>query len=550
MSRQDVKTDKIRQARAARKAHRRYILCVDDEQAVLTQLIHQLTRRFGTTHRVEGAESAEDAMRLVEEFTREGSRVDLVICDQVMPGMRGDHFLEVVHQRHPETMKILLTGHAGLESATYAINNAGLNRYMEKPWDVEDLNLTVLNLLAQRTLAQEKREYQRQLERKTENLHTLHELAVRLTALPGFEEIAELVVDCAKKLSVDGRAGLYVFGGAIRTGSDLWRFSPGFELDEFGREDVMCRLFPEHDAGAAVPDSISLEDRKASDGRIDLVVFPLRAQSRIHGALICGWGHGADLADDEIELLRTLANHAAIALENRLLFEMRLRSEKLAAIGVMVSAITHDYRTPMTVIKGYAELLEMGGTAEGEQKRIGTQIVREVDRMEKMINELLDFVRGTRGSLKLEKCQLRGLLDEIRRSFQGNFAAPGVTLELGESDEITVMADPDKLKRAFTNILKNAVEAMPNGGKIRVEIAADSGFYKLDFSDTGIGIPKEQVHRIFEPFFTSQKRRGLGLGTSIARSIIEEHGGSISLSSEVGKGTTVTVSLPRAPADK
>jgi two-component system chemotaxis response regulator CheY len=89
---------------------RDYIVCVDDEQAVLNQLSGQLTRRFGATHRVECAESAEEALALVPELTNAGDEVQLVICDQVMPGMKGDRFLEIVSRQWPETMKILLTG--------------------------------------------------------------------------------------------------------------------------------------------------------------------------------------------------------------------------------------------------------------------------------------------------------------------------------------------------------------------------------------------------------------------------------------------------------
>jgi len=129
-----------------------HIVCVDDEQAVLDQLSAQLTRRFGASHRVECAESAEEALALIDEIFAAGDEVELIICDQVMPKMKGDRFLERVHVTRPRVMKILLTGQAGLDSAIYAINNAGLHCYIEKPWEVEDLNLAVENLLTQHRL--------------------------------------------------------------------------------------------------------------------------------------------------------------------------------------------------------------------------------------------------------------------------------------------------------------------------------------------------------------------------------------------------------------
>ncbi|PID57853.1 hypothetical protein CSB45_06440 [candidate division KSB3 bacterium] len=126
---------------------RDYILCVDDEQSVLNQLFMQLCDAFQDMCSVESAESAEEALTLMEELTRSGKKILVVISDQVMPGMHGDRFLEVVHQQYPATKKILLTGYAGLESAMYAINNAGLDQYCEKPWDREKLMRVIGKLI-------------------------------------------------------------------------------------------------------------------------------------------------------------------------------------------------------------------------------------------------------------------------------------------------------------------------------------------------------------------------------------------------------------------
>jgi NTE family protein len=115
-----------------------YIICVDDEQAVLNQLATQLEHEFGDLCTIECAESAEEALSLMDALEKEGGIIRLVITDQVMPGMTGDRFLEVVNKKFPDTHKILLTGYAGLESAMYAINYAGLDKYIEKPWDREE----------------------------------------------------------------------------------------------------------------------------------------------------------------------------------------------------------------------------------------------------------------------------------------------------------------------------------------------------------------------------------------------------------------------------
>ena len=125
-----------------RGAHERdYIVCVDDEQAVLNQLSAQLSRRFGSDYRVECARVGGGGAGPDRRADAPATDVQLVICDQVMPGMKGDRFLEIVTRAWPEIMKILLTGEAGLDSAIYAINHAGLHRYIEKPWEAEDLML-------------------------------------------------------------------------------------------------------------------------------------------------------------------------------------------------------------------------------------------------------------------------------------------------------------------------------------------------------------------------------------------------------------------------
>jgi len=124
-----------------------YILCVDDEVSVLETLAEQLALRFGETHSIETASSAEDALQLIDEIQSSNDIVELIISDQVMPGMKGDKFLAEVHARLPDAIKILLTGQAALESAIYAVNHGGLSRYVEKPWNIEDLSKDIRELL-------------------------------------------------------------------------------------------------------------------------------------------------------------------------------------------------------------------------------------------------------------------------------------------------------------------------------------------------------------------------------------------------------------------
>jgi two-component system chemotaxis response regulator CheY len=123
-----------------------YMICVDDDVTVLETLQEQLRERFHSTHYIEIADSAEVALSLIDDIQESGEVIEVIISDQVMPGMKGDKFLEEIHKRLPDTIKILLTGQAGLDSAIRAINYGGLNRYVEKPWNIDTLSRDIQEL--------------------------------------------------------------------------------------------------------------------------------------------------------------------------------------------------------------------------------------------------------------------------------------------------------------------------------------------------------------------------------------------------------------------
>jgi len=152
-----------------------HIICVDDEEGILTALRQQLGARFGDECQIEVAQSAKDALELVEELSREGEPLAVMIADQIMPGMKGVELLEEVHKRSPGTTKILLTGQAGLDAVVAAINKAGLNRYIPKPWDEPDLRLTVENLLKTFRLHRQNELLFEDLKRKNVELETAKE---------------------------------------------------------------------------------------------------------------------------------------------------------------------------------------------------------------------------------------------------------------------------------------------------------------------------------------------------------------------------------------
>jgi two-component system, cell cycle response regulator len=189
-------------------AQKEHIICVDDEEGILTALRQQLGARFGDECEIEVAQSAHDALELVEELRRDGEPLAVLIADQIMPGMKGVELLEEVHKRSPSTTKILLTGQAGLDAVVAAINRAGLNRYIPKPWDEPDLRLTVENLLRTFRLHRENETLVEDLKRKNGELE-----AAKVMLEKKVRERTQMLEEANERLNrlavTDGLTGLY-----------------------------------------------------------------------------------------------------------------------------------------------------------------------------------------------------------------------------------------------------------------------------------------------------------------------------------------------------
>jgi signal transduction histidine kinase len=250
---------------------------------------------------------------------------------------------------------------------------------------------------------------------------------------------------------------------------------------------------------------------------------------------------------DEIGALGREFNAMAAALDER---EQRLiRSERLAAVGQIAAQITHEVRNPLSSIGLNAEMLEeeLAGLAGpptqiSEARALTRAIVKEVDRHTEITEEYLRFARLPRP--KLEREQLDAIVSSLLSFLSGELEARTITVEADLSAaRRTVAADEHQLRQALLNLLRNAAEAMPRGGRLRVEAAAHPRGVELKIADTGEGISPEHLGKVFDPFF-STKSGGTGLGLALTQQIIAEHGGAIEVTSELGRGTTFTVRLP------
>lgn len=217
-----------------------------------------------------------------------------------------------------------------------------------------------------------------------------------------------------------------------------------------------------------------------------------------------------------------------------------LEAETLAMVGELTASVAHNIRNPLSSIRSAAEVvLEFPREDCSEQ---AGDIIREVDRLSLRINELLRL--SGKGAQSPEAVDLGALLGECVKDHEAAFRGRAQSLELRTPPEpLRVQADRALLLQVFISILSNAAEAMPAGGCCRLELDAESGRARVRVTDSGCGFDGETGRQIFRPFFTT-KPKGLGLGLPLARRIVERFGGSLTIDSQPGTGTTVSISLP------
>ncbi|KAA0566970.1 two-component sensor histidine kinase [Bacillus sp. CH30_1T] len=226
-------------------------------------------------------------------------------------------------------------------------------------------------------------------------------------------------------------------------------------------------------------------------------------------------------------------------IEKRLLREEILKSEKLNTLGELAASIAHEVRNPLTVVKGFLQLMkkQVTGTHE-EYLKI---VLSELGRAEEIINDYLNFAKPE--FEKIEKINVKEVLSDVTVLLNAYALKEGVYLEAVLKEDGFLLTDRNKLKQAFVNIIKNAIEATPPQGNVSVNLEVTHTQAIVTVEDTGKGMTKDQIARIGTLFFTT-KVQGTGLGTSVSLRIIEAMGGHIHYSSIVNKGTVVTIDLP------
>ena len=224
-----------------------------------------------------------------------------------------------------------------------------------------------------------------------------------------------------------------------------------------------------------------------------------------------------------------------------------INSERLAFIGTLAGGLAHEIKNPLSTLNIYLQLLqeELESMTGENSKRVYMKIQvlqKEVQRLEQILNDFLRFARGQK--LELKDHDMNEILDEV-----ADFVTPEIKqkkiliLKSYDADLPQCRLDSNLIKQAILNIIINAEQAMENGGELMIRTSKDKKYIQIDITDTGPGIPKDIIDKIFQVYF-STKKTGTGLGLPTAKRIIEDHRGTISVQSEEGKGTSFSIKLP------
>jgi PAS domain S-box-containing protein len=228
-----------------------------------------------------------------------------------------------------------------------------------------------------------------------------------------------------------------------------------------------------------------------------------------------------------------------------------LRMDRLVSLGKLASGIAHELRNPLAGIKTTAQALGEELSRDDPRREYLNRITKEIDRLNELLKTFFSFAKPQK--LNLVHCNIKAIINEIIPFLIKEIAEKGIRfVETYPPQLPKIKVDKNQMYQVFLNLFLNAIQAMPNGGELKIEVSPvisisldgpKKNFIKIVVSDTGTGIPTHIIQKIFDPFFTT-KPRGIGLGLSITYQIIKKHGGTIKVESQLEKGTSIVINLP------
>ena len=283
----------------------------------------------------------------------------------------------------------------------------------------------------------------------------------------------------------------------------------------------------------------------------EIILVPLMFKTKTIGFLSVDNNHSRKtLSRLNLNLIMSVASQMALAIENINLNNVALESQKIAAesermaaLGTMTAGLAHEIRNPMVALKTFTDLFPERVNDPEYQRKYIEIVPPEVKRVNDLVSEMLALSRTQK--LMLIPTSLSDVIRSVANLIEPELQAQNVSFIFSPPEELIIQASTDQLKQVFLNLFRNAVEAMPKGGSLAVSFQKFKKINKVEItvSDTGIGIEKEKIAHVFEPFYTT-RHEGTGLGLAITHKIVEDHSGQIAVDSVQYQGTTFTIKLP------
>ncbi|MCX8083474.1 MAG: GAF domain-containing sensor histidine kinase [Calditerrivibrio sp.] len=270
---------------------------------------------------------------------------------------------------------------------------------------------------------------------------------------------------------------------------------------------------------------------------------PLKIKDKLIGVLNLTDKEDDYFFDDDIKIAKYIASQCAISIEKAQLYESMRKSENLQLIGKFTSTIIHDIKNLLNIVQNYVELLEIESENEKDFKEYVDSIYTELKLIHGLVMDILDFSKN-QISLKVSTIRLDEFMDYIIKHTNIMLRPYNIEFEFDYPKGITFSGDNDKLFRVLFNLINNAVDAVNEKGKIKLLVNADNEALIFVIEDNGKGIPEDMIGKIFDPFYTSGKQKGTGLGLAVVKDIIQAHKGEIRVESKIGEYTRFFIKIP------
>ncbi len=543
---------------AENRAVPRILIADDDPQ--IAGLIREVLEL--TECEVLEARSGEETLELLRRENASGRPVDVLLLDILMPGISGYEVISRVKSDPllATTSIIVTTALTSITDKTLGLG-MGADDYLTKPFDPRELVARIQVIMRIRNTEQVLRQRNRELAILTEVSRTIiSSLDLEEVLTAAMEGVRRILPAAAGVLVLmDEEAGDMTFYQSVAGSHPL-----------MGRPLPMERSILRHVVTTGQPylTNDATHDPLFSP-RVDgwdlqtrsVLCVPLIVREQVIGALELADKIGGPFTETDRDLLQMLAGSVAVAVENAQLYAevndyaralersqaQLIQAEKMAAIGRLAASIAHEINNPLQAIHNTIHLAMTDRLPAEKRGEYLGMAQKEVERLIEIVQRMLEFYRPSKGGIvqvDVNRLLRDALAIADKRLQHGNIR---ISARFAEKLPL-ILGVPDQLTQVFLNIIINAVEAMPDGGELRVGtlLTEDQRWVLVAFRDSGPGLTAEQIAHIFEPFYTT-KPSGTGLGLAISYGIVERHGGTIEVSSQPGQGATFVVRLPVPP---